>query len=302
MHLPGASAEAVDRARVPRPAPVSALAADRRLELLSRDDALRAQFQHGPHRAMEAAWFDAATLQPLAFDWFYDIALAREATIAGAHEATRAMLLRGLAQATPTLDTGSDRSRRARVWLQADVTGKRSPPPRSLPVRGNRRQRTGAGGRQPRPTRSAHRGPIRDGCRASMARLDSPRRPFGPHKGMGMSTKTLTAPLDPRIADRLLDLLSTDDLFRERFQRDHLAALRSIGYQSPPPRQLTACGLSVGSAPEPFAECKVHELASKEAILGARKAIQDMLLEGLAHTTPQLDAALPGERVSLRRA
>ena len=79
-----------------------------------------------------------------------------------------------------------------------------------------------------------------------------------------------TAPLDAAIADRLLDLLSTDDLFRERFQRDHLAALRSIGYDSPTPGQMTACGLVAQAQLEPFRDCRVHELASKDAILGAR--------------------------------
>ena len=53
--------------------------------------------------------------------------------------------------------------------------------------------------------------------------------------------KPLTVPLDPALADRLLDLLSTDDLFRERLQRDHLAALRTIGYESPTPGHMTAC-------------------------------------------------------------
>jgi len=102
--------------------------------------------------------------------------------------------------------------------------------------------------------------------------------------------KPLTAPLDPALADRLLDLLSTDDLFRERFQRDHLAALRTIGYESPTPGQMTACGLVANAQPEAFRDCKVQELASKEDILAARTEIKAMLTRGLAQNTPQLDA------------
>lgn len=112
--------------------------------------------------------------------------------------------------------------------------------------------------------------------------------------------KALTASLDPAIADRLLDLLSTDDDFRDQFQRDHLSALRGIGYESPAPAKMTACGSLPVIQSEPFADCKVEELAPKEAILAARESIRSMLLAGLAQTTPTLDAALIRERRSLK--
>lgn len=111
-----------------------------------------------------------------------------------------------------------------------------------------------------------------------------------------MTAKTITAPLSAELADRLLDLLSTDDLFRERFQQDHLAALRSIGYESPPLGLMTACGTLPLSQPEPFGDCKVTDLAPKESIAGARKEIRAMLLRGLDQTTPQLDVGNPGLR------
>lgn len=101
--------------------------------------------------------------------------------------------------------------------------------------------------------------------------------------------KTTTAPLEAKVADRLLDLLSTDDLFRERFQHDHLAALRSIGYQPPAPGQMTACGTVPAAALEPFADCKVRKLAPKETIKASREEIRTMLLQGLNQTTPRLD-------------
>src|SRR5687768_8146803 len=59
-----------------------------------------------------------------------------------------------------------------------------------------------------------------------------------------VAAKPTTAPLSPEVADRLLDLLSTDDAFRDLFQAEPLSALRSIGYQSPLPGKMTACGLA----------------------------------------------------------
>ena len=115
-----------------------------------------------------------------------------------------------------------------------------------------------------------------------------------------MSTKTRTAPLPVEVADRLLDLLSSDDLFRERFQRDHLAALRSIGYESPTPGQMTACGAVPAAQPEAFRDCKVRQLASKEAIAAAREEIMGMLMKGLAQTTPQLDVGITAKSTALR--
>ena len=102
---------------------------------------------------------------------------------------------------------------------------------------------------------------------------------------------TMTVPLEARIADRLLDLLSTDDGFRDRFQRDHLSALAEIGYVPQEPPRMTACGATAMAAAEPFADCKVNELASKAAIAAARDEIRAMLTRGLSQTVPNLDAA-----------
>lgn len=101
---------------------------------------------------------------------------------------------------------------------------------------------------------------------------------------------TMTAPLEARIADRLLDLLSTDDGFRDRFQRDHLSALAEIGYVPQEPGAMTACGTTVAAAPAPFRDCKVEQLASKDIIASARDEIRAMLTRGLNQNTPQLDA------------
>jgi putative modified peptide len=111
-----------------------------------------------------------------------------------------------------------------------------------------------------------------------------------------MAANPITAPLSPEVADRLLDLLSTDDAFREAFQRDHLDALRTLGYQSPEPAKMTACGLVVATQPEPFDSCKVTNLAPKDVIRAAREEILAMLTSGLAQTTPSLDTGNDSRR------
>lgn len=110
--------------------------------------------------------------------------------------------------------------------------------------------------------------------------------------------KPLTAPLDPALADRLLDLLSTDDLFRERFQRDPRAALHEIGYQSPESSaKMTACGSLPVAMPEALIDCKVENLAPKETIAAAREGIRAMLTRGLNQTVPDLNARGSSVRV-----
>lgn len=107
-----------------------------------------------------------------------------------------------------------------------------------------------------------------------------------------MADKMKSAPLDARLADRLLDLLSTDDAYRARFQDDPRAALIEIGYRSPAPAKMTADGTVPVAPPETLIDCKVENLAPKEVIQAARSDIRAMLLRGLAQQTPQLDAGL----------
>lgn len=97
-----------------------------------------------------------------------------------------------------------------------------------------------------------------------------------------MENEEKTAPLDPKIADRLLDRLSTEDGFRELFKSNPRAALEEVGYQAPQ-EAFHSC-------------CNVRELASKETITKARDEIKAMLITGLAYHTPQLDAGLTDER------
>lgn len=105
-----------------------------------------------------------------------------------------------------------------------------------------------------------------------------------------MAGKDRSAPLDPKLADRLLELLGSDDSYRELFQKDPAAALAKIGYQAP----TTETG-----GMRSFVECcTVQQLASKEAIAKARGEIRSMLTSGLPYTTPDLDASNSASRRS----
>jgi putative modified peptide len=97
-----------------------------------------------------------------------------------------------------------------------------------------------------------------------------------------------TAPLDPKIVDRLLDLLGDSDRFRELFQQDPAAALEMIGHDSGD----QALRSSLTSQPSIAGCMSVGQLASKSVIRAAHGEIRKMLLAGLAQTTPSLDATL----------
>jgi putative modified peptide len=107
-----------------------------------------------------------------------------------------------------------------------------------------------------------------------------------------MAAKPTSAPLSPEVADRLLDLLSTDDTFRAQFQQDPGAALAQVGYEGPMPARMTACGTMPVAQPEPLIHCVVADLASKEVIAQARQEIHAMLTRGLSQQAPKLDTGL----------
>lgn len=116
-----------------------------------------------------------------------------------------------------------------------------------------------------------------------------------------MTAKPVSAPLSPEIADRLLDLLSTDDAFRARFQRDPRAALHEVGYVSPEPAKMTACGAVAEAIPESLIDCKVDTLAPKNVIAGARDEIRAMLTSGLSQTAPRLESTVASQVTTLRK-
>jgi putative modified peptide len=98
------------------------------------------------------------------------------------------------------------------------------------------------------------------------------------------TAKKRSAPLDPQVADRLLDLLSTDDAFRKLFMRDPRAALDQVGF------------VNTTDLPSPTDCFWPPQLASKTQIAAARDEIRIMLTSGLAQTPPQLDANVAASR------
>lgn len=94
-----------------------------------------------------------------------------------------------------------------------------------------------------------------------------------------------TIKLEAATASKLIELLSSDDAFRELFVSDTLAALEKVG-QAPTP-ELKAFVVEC---------CTKVELASKETIAGAREEIMNMLTSGGNHNIPMLDANLAKNR------
>ena len=86
------------------------------------------------------------------------------------------------------------------------------------------------------------------------------------------------APLTPKVADRLLELLASDDQFRDLFARDPAAALIQAGHQA------NADDLATLKR-----QLKVRQLAPKEAIAAARDEIRASLTSALAMQPIQLD-------------
>lgn len=105
--------------------------------------------------------------------------------------------------------------------------------------------------------------------------------------------KQKSAPLDPKVADKLLDLLSTDNEFRRLFKKDPQAALAKAGH---PEAKAAVAALRKGSplapSPTPLAAscCQVQRIAPKTDIRKARDELKAMLLSGLGQTPPMLDA------------
>lgn len=95
-----------------------------------------------------------------------------------------------------------------------------------------------------------------------------------------------TLKVEPRVAARLIDLLSTDDGYRERFMTDMVTALRDIGH------------IADVAELDAFAKrCLLGvTLADKEVIVSARDEIQKMLTRGGNYSVPALDANLAANR------
>src|SRR6476620_9194025 len=106
-----------------------------------------------------------------------------------------------------------------------------------------------------------------------------------------------SAPLDPKVADKLLDLLSTDNAFRRLFKKDPQAALAQVGH---PEAKAVVAAQRKGPpfvppgppsvVPPTASGCQVQSIAPKATIMRARAELKAMLTSGLAQNPPQLDA------------
>ena len=108
-----------------------------------------------------------------------------------------------------------------------------------------------------------------------------------------------SAPLDPKVADKLLDLLSTDNEFRRLFKKDPQAALAKVGHpeakaavaalrKGPP---FTPPGPPAVIPPTTASCCQVQRIAPKADIIKARTELRIMLTSSLAQTPPALEAS-----------
>jgi len=101
-----------------------------------------------------------------------------------------------------------------------------------------------------------------------------------------MATKK-SAPLDPKVADKLLDLLSTDNEFRRLFKKDPRAALIKAGMSAT--KDAAALEAVAGC-------CQVARIAPKADVIRARKELQTMFIGGLGQNPPQLDLGVSAAR------
>lgn len=116
-------------------------------------------------------------------------------------------------------------------------------------------------------------------------------------KGAG---KKQAAPLDPKVADRLLDLLSTDNEFRRLFKKDPQAALVKAGWKPP---KAEAPGAAKARKGPPFTPpgpptmvppvtcMTVDRIAPKEQIIRSRSELKAMLTSGLSQQPVQLNVS-----------
>lgn len=109
-------------------------------------------------------------------------------------------------------------------------------------------------------------------------------------------TGARTAPLDPKVADKLLDLLSTDNAFRRLFKKDPQAALAQVGH---PEAKAAVAGLKKGIAAPALGTascCTLQSIAPKAEIIKARAELRQMLTSGLAQNPIQLDVGSASRR------
>ncbi len=110
-------------------------------------------------------------------------------------------------------------------------------------------------------------------------------------KKTGASGKA--APLDPKVASKLLDKLGTDNEFRRLFKKDPKAALIQAGYKLPKGDAAAAAEL------DRICGCmSVQSIAPKADVLKARDSLHSLFTAGLAMQPVQLNVASTASRLT----
>ena len=100
------------------------------------------------------------------------------------------------------------------------------------------------------------------------------------------SSKKTSARIAPQVADRLLELLGTDDVFRQLFKNDPAQALKKVGFVESA-TEASPAGCFMG----------IEKLAPKAAILASSAELKAMLTSGLGMTPIQLNAPSASPRL-----
>ncbi|MEE7545818.1 putative modified peptide [Xanthomonas sp. Kuri4-1] len=96
-----------------------------------------------------------------------------------------------------------------------------------------------------------------------------------------------TLKLEPTVASTLIELLATDDIFRQLFVSDTAAALLQAGHVPAEGEDLQAFVQAC---------CQNIQLADKATIAGARDEISTMLTNGTSYNVPMLEEGADGTR------
>lgn len=101
---------------------------------------------------------------------------------------------------------------------------------------------------------------------------------------MAIKKTGATSPaLDPKVADKLLDKLGTDNDFRRLFKKDPAAALVTVGHPKDAAALTGKC-------------CQVRSIAPKAQIVKSRDELKTMLTSALGQNPPMLEAATSASR------
>ena len=106
-----------------------------------------------------------------------------------------------------------------------------------------------------------------------------------------------SAPLDPKVADKLLDLLGTDNEFRRLFKKDPQAALAKAGH---PEAKAALSAQKKGAAAPALTTascCQIENIAPKAVITKARSELRLMLTSGLDQSPIRLDVGTAARRL-----